>query len=100
VVVSALGLVALTPLFLLISALIRVDSPGPILFRHCVSGYGVSLPDLEVSLDVQCRRRTSWAQINPRSRVGWAAKARSMSSTVSECDQRGDEPCWAASGTA
>ena len=34
VVVSAVGLVALTPLFLIIAALIRMDSPGPVFYRQ------------------------------------------------------------------
>jgi sugar transferase (PEP-CTERM system associated) len=34
VVVSAVGLVLLLPLFLLIAALIRVDSPGPVFYRQ------------------------------------------------------------------
>ncbi|NLS77213.1 MAG: undecaprenyl-phosphate glucose phosphotransferase [Chloroflexi bacterium] len=42
-VVSALGLVALSPLLLVIGAIIRLDSPGPALFRQTRVGYNGSL---------------------------------------------------------
>lgn len=76
VVVSALGLVALTPLFLLISALIRVDSPGPILFRQLRVGLR-GQPFLIWKFRSMQRNAEKfgpqWAQANdPRiSRVGW-----------------------------
>jgi sugar transferase (PEP-CTERM system associated) len=76
VVVSALGLVALTPLFLLIAALIRVDSPGPILFRQLRVGLRGE-PFLIWKFRSMCQDAEKagprWAQIDdPRiSRVGW-----------------------------
>jgi sugar transferase (PEP-CTERM system associated) len=76
VVVSALGLVALTPLFFLIAALIRVDSPGPILFRQLRVGLR-SQPFMiwkfrSMQQDAE-KFGPRWAQANdPRiSRVGW-----------------------------
>lgn len=76
VVVSAVGLVALIPLFVLVAALIRVDSPGPIFYRQVRVGlrgrpyiiwkFRSMRQDAEES-------GPRWAQANdPRiSRVGW-----------------------------
>jgi sugar transferase (PEP-CTERM system associated) len=75
-VVSALGLVVLIPLFLLIAALIRVDSPGPILFRQLRVGLR-GQPFLiwkfrSMKQDAE-KFGPRWAQADdPRiSRVGW-----------------------------
>jgi sugar transferase (PEP-CTERM system associated) len=76
VVVSALGLVALTPLFLLIAALIRVDSPGPILFRQFrvgLRGHPFLIWKFRSMQQDAEKFGPRWAQANdPRiSRVGW-----------------------------
>ena len=76
VVASALGLVALAPLFLLIAALIRVDSPGPILFRQLRVGLrGQTFLIWKFRSMHQDAEKFGprWAQANdPRiSRVGW-----------------------------
>jgi|CXWL01.1.fsa_nt_gi sugar transferase (PEP-CTERM system associated) len=76
VVVSALGLAALIPLFLLIAALIRVDSPGPILFRQLRVGLRGQPFLIWKFRSMQRDAEESgprWAQADdPRiSRVGW-----------------------------
>lgn len=82
VAVSAVGLVALTPLLLLIAALIRVDSPGPILFRQLRVGLRGRLFSIWKFRSMQHDAEKSgprWAQANdPRvSRIGrWLRKTR------------------------
>jgi len=76
VAVSAVGLVALTPLLLLIAALIRVDSPGPVLFKQIRVGLRGRLFSIWKFRSMQQDAEKSgprWAQANdPRiSRVGW-----------------------------
>ncbi len=76
VVVSVLGLVALTPLFFLIAALIRVDSPGPILFRQLrvgLRGHPFLIWKFRSMKQDAEKFGPRWAQVNdPRiSRVGW-----------------------------
>jgi len=76
VVVCAVGLVALIPLFVLIAALIRVDSPGPIFYRQVRVGLR-GRPFLiwkfrSMRQDAE-QSGPRWAQADdPRiSRVGW-----------------------------
>ncbi len=82
VVVSALGLVALTPLFFIIAALIRVDSPGSILFRQLRVGLRGRLFSIWKFRSMQHDAEKfgpQWAQANdPRvSRIGrWLRKTR------------------------
>lgn len=76
VVVSAVGLVVLIPLFGLIAALIRVDSPGPVLFRQLRVGLHGRLFLIWKFRSMQEDAEKAgprWAQANdPRiSRVGW-----------------------------
>lgn len=40
VVVSAVALVVLSPLLLLVAAVVRLDSPGPVIYRHVRLGQG------------------------------------------------------------
>jgi sugar transferase (PEP-CTERM system associated) len=76
VVVSAVGLVVLIPLFALIAALIRVDSPGPVLFRQLRVGLGGRLFLIwkfrSMRQDAE-KSGPQWAQANDSriSRVGW-----------------------------
>ena len=76
VVVSAVGLLVLIPLFGLIAALIRVDSPGPVLFRQLRVGLHGRLFLIWKFRSMQEDAEKAgprWAQANdPRiSRVGW-----------------------------
>jgi len=76
VVVSAVGLAVLIPLFLIIAALIRMDSPGPILFRQFrvgLRGQPFSIWKFRSMQQDAEKSGPRWAQANdPRiSRVGW-----------------------------
>lgn len=76
VAVSAVGLVMLIPLFGLIAALIRLDSPGPVLFKQVRVGLRGRLFSIWKFRSMQQDAEKSgprWAQANdPRiSRVGW-----------------------------
>ena len=76
VVVSAVGLVALFPLFILIAALIRVDSPGPVLYRQVrvgLRGRPYMIWKFRSMRQDAEKSGPRWAQANdPRiSRVGW-----------------------------
>ncbi len=76
VVVSVAGLVMLIPLFGLIAALIRLDSPGPVLFKQVRVGLRGQLFSIWKFRSMQQDAEKSgprWAQANdPRiSRVGW-----------------------------
>jgi sugar transferase (PEP-CTERM system associated) len=76
VVVSAVGLVALMPLFVIIAAIIRWDSPGPVFYRQVRVGLRgrpyLILKFRSMQQDAE-KAGPRWAQANdPRiSRVGW-----------------------------
>jgi sugar transferase (PEP-CTERM system associated) len=74
--VSAVGLVVLLPLFLLVAALIRVDSPGPVLYRQArvgLRGQPYMIWKFRSMRQDAEKAGPRWAQANdPRiSRVGW-----------------------------
>jgi len=76
VAVSAMGLVMLIPLFVLIAALIRLDSPGPILYRQVrvgLRGRPYMIWKFRSMQQDAEKSGPQWAQSNdPRiSRVGW-----------------------------
>ena len=76
VVVSAVGLVALLPLFVLIAALIRVDSPGPAFYRQVrvgLRGRPYMIWKFRSMRQDAEKSGPRWAQADdPRiSRVGW-----------------------------
>jgi sugar transferase (PEP-CTERM system associated) len=76
VVVSAVGLVVLFPLFLLIVALIRLDSPGPVIYRQVrvgLRGWPYTIWKFRSMRQDAEKAGPRWAQANdPRiSRVGW-----------------------------
>ena len=76
VVVSAVGLVALIPLFVLIAALIRLDSPGPVLYRQVrvgLRGRPYMIWKFRSMQQDAEKHGPRWAQADdPRiSRVGW-----------------------------
>jgi sugar transferase (PEP-CTERM system associated) len=76
VVVSAMGLVALIPLFVLIAALIRVDSPGPVFYRQVrvgLRGQPYMIWKFRSMRQDAEKSGPRWAQAHdPRvSRVGW-----------------------------
>ena len=76
VVVSAVGLVLLIPLFVLIAALIRVDSPGPVFYRQVrvgLRGQPYMIWKFRSMRQDAEKSGPRWAQNNdPRvSRVGW-----------------------------
>ncbi len=76
VVVSAVGLVALIPLFVLIAALIRLDSPGPVLYRQVrvgLRGRPYMIWKFRSMQQDAEKSGPQWAQAkDPRiSRVGW-----------------------------
>jgi len=75
-VVSAVGLVLLIPLFVLIAALIRVDSPGPVFYRQVrvgLRGQPYMIWKFRSMRQDAEKSGPRWAQNNdPRvSRVGW-----------------------------
>jgi len=76
VVVSAAGLVLLTPFFALIAALIRVDSPGPVIYRQVRVGLRgrpyIIWKFRSMRQDAE-KSGPQWAQANDSrvSRVGW-----------------------------
>jgi sugar transferase (PEP-CTERM system associated) len=75
-VVSAVGLVVSVPLFLLIAALIRVDSPGPVFYRQVrvgLRGRPYMIWKFRSMRQDAEKAGPRWAQANdPRiSRVGW-----------------------------
>lgn len=82
VVVSVAGLAALIPLFVIIAAIIRLDSPGPVLFKQVRVGLRGRLFSIWKFRSMQQDAEKSgprWAQANdPRvSRVGyWLRKMR------------------------
>ena len=76
VVVSAMGLVALIPLCVLIAALIRVDSPGPVFYRQVrvgLRGQPYMIWKFRSMRQDAEKSGPRWAQANdPRiSRIGW-----------------------------
>jgi sugar transferase (PEP-CTERM system associated) len=76
VVVSAVGLVILMPLFLLIAALIRLDSPGPIFYRQVrvgLRGRPFMIWKFRSMRQDAEKAGPRWAQVDdPRiSRIGW-----------------------------
>ena len=76
VVVSAVGLVMLIPLFALIAALIRLDSPGPVFYRQVrvgLRGRAYMIWKFRSMRQDAERSGPRWAQANdPRiSRIGW-----------------------------
>lgn len=76
VVVSAVGLVVLLPLFVLVAALIRVDSPGPVFYRQVrvgLRGQPYMIWKFRSMRQDAEKSGPRWAQANdPRiSRVGW-----------------------------
>ena len=75
-VVSAMGLVALIPLCVLIAALIRVDSPGPVFYRQVrvgLRGQPYMIWKFRSMRQDAEKSGPRWAQANdPRiSRIGW-----------------------------
>jgi sugar transferase (PEP-CTERM system associated) len=75
-VVSAVGLVVLSPLFVLIAALIRVDSPGPVFYRQVrvgLRGRPYMIWKFRSMRQDAEKSGPRWAQADdPRiSRVGW-----------------------------
>jgi sugar transferase (PEP-CTERM system associated) len=76
VVMSAVGLVVLIPLFILVAALIRMDSPGPVFYRQVrvgLSGRPYLIWKFRSMRQDAEKSGPRWAQANdPRiSRVGW-----------------------------
>ena len=76
VVVSAMGLVALIPFCVLIAALIRVDSPGPVFYRQVrvgLRGQPYMIWKFRSMRQDAEKSGPRWAQANdPRiSRIGW-----------------------------
>ena len=76
VAVSAVGMVLLIPLFVLIAALIRVDSPGPVFYRQVrvgLRGRPYMIWKFRSMRQDAEKSGPRWAQANdPRiSRVGW-----------------------------
>ena len=76
VVVSVMGLVALIPLCVLIAALIRVDSPGPVFYRQVrvgLRGQPYMIWKFRSMRQDAEKSGPRWAQANdPRiSRIGW-----------------------------
>ena len=76
VVVSAMGLVVLIPLCVLIAALIRVDSPGPVFYRQVrvgLRGQPYMIWKFRSMRQDAEKSGPRWAQANdPRiSRIGW-----------------------------
>lgn len=76
VVVSAVGMVVLIPLFVLIAALIRLDSPGPVFYRQVrvgLRGRPYMIWKFRSMRQDAEKSGPRWAQANdPRiSRVGW-----------------------------
>lgn len=76
VMVSAVGLVVLIPFFVLIAALIRVDSPGPVFYRQVrvgLRGRPYMIWKFRSMRQDAEKSGPRWAQTNdPRiSRVGW-----------------------------
>ncbi|MEC4888819.1 MAG: TIGR03013 family PEP-CTERM/XrtA system glycosyltransferase [Nitrospira sp.] len=76
VVASAVGLVVLTPLFILLAAVIRLDSPGPVFYRQVrvgLRGRPYMIWKFRSMRQDAEKSGPRWAQANdPRiSRVGW-----------------------------
>ena len=76
VVVSAMGLVALIPLCVLIAALIRVDSPGPVFYRQVrvgLRGQPYMIWKFRSMRQDAEKSGPRWAQANDTriSRIGW-----------------------------